>query len=83
MRTFLAAMVVAVLASAAACSGPAKKAPDGPAPDDIPQEVTCCITPAEDGTTDREVVPVERCPEDQRNPVDACNVGPGENEPVD
>lgn len=65
-----------------ACSGPAKKTPPGPAADDVPQEVTCCITPGgEKEPEKREVVSAERCPEEQRNPVDQCNTGPGENEP--
>lgn len=66
-----------------ACSGPAKKAPAGPAEDDVPQEVTCCITKgaADSDPETREVVTVDKCPEEQRNPVDACNTGPGENEP--
>jgi len=66
-----------------ACSGPAKKAPAGPGPDDVPQEVTCCITPGATETEPerREVVAMDRCPDEQRHPVDACNVGPGENEP--
>lgn len=65
-----------------ACSGPAKKAPAGPAADDVPQEVTCCITPGGESEAEhRETVPAEKCPEENRNPVDACNVGPGENEP--
>ena len=77
-------IALAFVLAAAACGGSAKKPPEGPAPDDVPQEVTCCVMPAaEDGTQPREVVPVDRCPEEQRNPVDACNVGPGENEPTE
>jgi hypothetical protein len=66
-----------------ACSGPAKKKPDGPAADDVPQEVTCCITPSADDSVPekRDVVSLDNCPEEQRNPVDQCNIGPGENEP--
>jgi hypothetical protein len=79
MRILLAALSFGLFA----CSGPAKKAPAGPAEDDVPQEVTCCFT---DGSSEkdpekREVVNSEKCPEEQRHPVDACNVGPGENEP--
>ena len=62
-----------------ACSGAAKKTPAGPGADDVPQEVTCCFDPTAEGA-ERQMVPVEKCPEEQRNPVDACNVGPGENE---
>ena len=65
------------------CGGPAKKAPAGPAPDDVPQEVTCCIAVDDAGTATHSVVPVEQCPEDSRNPVDACDIGPGDAEPVD
>ena len=79
MRTLIA---TALVFSLAACGGKAKKTPDGPAADDVPQEVTCCITaPVDDVLEKRETVPVEKCPEDQRNPVDACNTGPGDNEP--
>lgn len=73
------ACVASALALAlAACSGPPKKRAADPA-DDVPQEVTCCFDSAVEGA-ERQVVPVDRCPEEQRNPVDACNVGPGENE---
>ncbi|MBZ0238084.1 MAG: hypothetical protein K8M05_37585 [Deltaproteobacteria bacterium] len=66
-----------------ACSGPAKKGPEAPPAEDVPQEVTCCISPGvtETDPQEREVVPADKCPEEQRHPVDACNVGPGENEP--
>jgi hypothetical protein len=76
IRSCLAAAIAVAIA---ACSGPAKKGPAGPAADDVPQEITCCFDPAEEGA-ERETVPVDRCPEEKRNPVDACNVGPGENE---
>ena len=65
-----------------ACSGPAKKPPAAPPAEDVPQEVTCCITAGgEKDPEKREVVPAEKCPEEHRNPVDSCNVGPGDNEP--
>jgi uncharacterized protein YfaQ (DUF2300 family) len=76
IRTVLA---LASILALAACSGPAKKGPAGPAADDVPQEVTCCFDPETEGAA-REVKPVDRCPEEHRNPVDACNIGPGENE---
>lgn len=71
-------LVLALVSVLAACSGPAKK-PAGPAADDVPQEITCCFDPAEEGA-ERRSVPVDQCPEEQRNPVDACNVGPGDAE---
>lgn len=70
-----------VAALTTACGGSAKKPPAGPAASDVPQEVTCCMSTI-DGVDQREVMPVERCPEDQRNTVDACDVGPGDAEPV-
>ncbi len=75
-------LAIAAVLALAACSSSAPKKPAGPAPDDVPQEVTCCIGPAANGTTEREITPVEQCSEEKRNPVDQCNVGPGENEPV-
>lgn len=84
MRTMKLTLVLAsLLTLAAACGGPAKKAPAGPAPDDVPQEVTCCIAVDDAGTTAHSVVPVEQCPEDHRNPVDACDIGPGDAEPAE
>jgi hypothetical protein len=77
---FIRACAAPALALAlAACSGSAKKPPAGPAADDVPQEVTCCFDATAEGA-ERQVMPVEQCLEEQRNPVDACNVGPGENE---
>lgn len=73
-------LALALVSALAACSGPAKKPTAGPAADDVPQEITCCFDPTEEGA-DRQTVPVDQCPEDRRNPVDACNIGPGEAEP--
>jgi hypothetical protein len=77
--------LVLALASAAtlalACGGPAKKAPAGPAADDVPQEVTCCIAVDDGGTAAHQVVPLDQCPEGNRNPVNACDIGPGDAEP--
>jgi hypothetical protein len=70
------------LAFAAACSGPSRPAAESPAPAQVGTEVTCCITHAADGSATREIVPVERCADEQRNPVDACEAGPGGNEPT-
>lgn len=78
MRTLLAALAVAALA---ACGGAPKKVDDGPRPDDVPQEVTCCIAVDGDGNPTHEIVPVARCAEANRNPVDACDIGPGDAEP--
>ncbi len=78
-----AALAFVLLVATAACGGSKKKAPEGPAADDVPQEVTCCVSTAEDGTDSREVVSVDKCPEEQRNSVDACDVGPGDAEPQD
>ncbi len=84
MRTMKLTLVLApLLTLAAACGGPAKKAPAGPAPGDVPQEVTCCIAVDDAGTATHSVVPVEQCPEDHRNPVDACDIGPGDAEPAE
>ncbi len=77
MRSLLAALALAVIA----CGGPPKKLDDGPRPDDVPQEVTCCIAVDSDGNPSHEIVPVEQCPEENRNPVDACDIGPGDAEP--
>ena len=74
----LGALGLVLALALAACGGPAKKAPDGPAPDDVPQEVTCCIAIADDGTAAHSVVPLDQCPEGNRNPVDACDIGPGD-----
>jgi len=70
-----------VAATLFACGGKAKKAPEGPSPDDVPTAVTCCITTAADQSEQRNVVPEGDCAEGNRNPVDECNVGPGEDEP--
>jgi hypothetical protein len=67
----------------AACGSGAKKAPEGPLADDVPQEVICCMWMSDDGTDERKVVPLAQCPEDKRDSVDACNVGPGDAEPSD
>jgi hypothetical protein len=72
------AFAATVALTLAACS-PAKKKPAKPE-DDVPQEVTCCFDPAVEGAP-RETKPVDRCPEEQRNPVESCNIGPGDAEP--
>jgi hypothetical protein len=77
MRSLLAALALAAIA----CGAPPKKLDDGPRPDDVPQEVTCCIAVDGDGNPSHEIVPVAECPEENRNPVDACDIGPGDAEP--
>jgi hypothetical protein len=81
MKTLVSLAFIAPLALA--CGGSAKKAPDGPLPTDVPREVTCCIAVDDAGNAAHSVVSVEECPEENRNPVDACDIGPGDAEPVD
>lgn len=78
IRTVLAAAATLAL-FAAACSGPAKKSTKPPA-DDVPQEITCCFDAGTEGSG-RQTMPVESCPEEDRNPVDECDIGPGDAEP--
>lgn len=68
-----------LLLGLAACGSKAK-APDpyAPRPDDVPQVLTCCVTPREGDTPLYETIPESRCPEEHRNPVDACDLGPGD-----
>jgi hypothetical protein len=75
MRTLL----VLAVALAAACGGSSKQ-PDPMAPraDDIPTELTCCVGTDPDGTPTYERKAAEQCPEEQRNPLDTCDLGPGE-----
>lgn len=79
MKLVLALASVATLSLA--CGSSPKKAAEGPAPDDVPQEVTCCVAVDDAGTPMHNVVPVDQCPEENRNPVDACDIGPGDAEP--
>jgi ABC-type glycerol-3-phosphate transport system substrate-binding protein len=81
MKLVLVALASSLVLAFAACGGSAKKADTGPASDDIPQEITCCVATSDAGDATHNVVPVEQCPEDNRNPVDACNIGPGDAEP--
>lgn len=76
IRTVLAA---ATLTALVACGGPPRKNPANPE-DDVPQEITCCFDAETEGA-ERQTMPTEQCPEEDRNPVDACNIGPGEAEP--
>jgi len=77
----LATLAAVAAAALLACSGSAKKQPQGPGTDDVPTAVTCCIPTSADGVQHRDVMPEADCAEDMRAPVDECNVGPGENEP--
>ena len=64
---------------AAACGGNTKKTdPDAPRADDIPQVLTCCVAVDAEGTPAYSTMPEADCPEDFRNPVDACDIGPGD-----
>ncbi|MBK9034559.1 MAG: hypothetical protein IPL61_25380 [Myxococcales bacterium] len=49
----------------------------------MPREITCCVAVGDDGTPTHTVTPVEQCAEDNRNPVDACDIGPGDAEPTE
>lgn len=70
------------LAAALAAAGCSKKTnqpdPNAPRPDDIPTEITCCVAVDAEGTPAYSTMPVAECPEENRNPVDTCDVGPGE-----
>lgn len=78
----LASLVFALGVVLVACGGSKKKLPEGPAADDVPQEVTCCMAVSSEGIDERKVMPVDKCPEEQRSSVDACDIGPGDAEPV-
>lgn len=77
MRLVLALASVIALA---ACHPPKKQDPYAPRPDDVPQELTCCVTPAANPGDNPayETVPKDRCPEEHQNPVDTCDIGPGD-----
>ena len=64
---------------AAACASKAKQPdPNAPRPDDVPTELTCCVGTDAEGAPTYETMPADKCPEAQRNPVDTCDIGPGE-----
>jgi hypothetical protein len=76
MRLTLAFMLALV---AAGCSTkPKGPDPNAPRPDDIPTVLTCCVAVDAEGTPAYSTMPEEQCPEENRNPVDTCDVGPGE-----
>lgn len=79
MRLSLAFAFTSTLVLAAAC-GPKGKQPDpnAPRPDDVPTVITCCVGTDAEGSPTYETMPEASCPEDQRNPVDTCDIGPGE-----
>ena len=75
MRTLLLLSLVL----AAACGGNTKKTdPYAPRADDVPQVLTCCVATDAEGTPTYNTVPEAQCPEDNRHPVDACDIGPGD-----
>lgn len=77
----LASLLLAPALLLSACGNSAKKPVEDPSKD-VPQDVTCCMWMSDEGVDERKVVPVEQCPEDKRESVDACNIGPGDAEPV-
>lgn len=70
--------VLLALALVAACHSPKKIDPYAPRPDDVPQVLTCCVTPDAEGTPTYVTMPEAKCPEGNRNPVDTCDIGPGD-----
>ena len=70
--------VLLPLALVAACHSPKKIDPYAPRPDDIPQALTCCVGVDAAGDAEYSTVPEAQCPEDHRNPVDTCDIGPGD-----
>jgi hypothetical protein len=75
MRLSIAFVLAAALA---ACSGPPKKDPYAPRPDDVATVLTCCVTAQADGPAKYETVAEDKCPEENRNPLDTCDIGPGD-----
>ena len=70
--------VLLPLALFVACHSPKKIDPYAPRPDDIPQALTCCVATDAEGTTTYSTVPEAQCPEELRNSVDTCDIGPGD-----
>jgi hypothetical protein len=71
---------LALVLALAACGSSNKKPVDpyAPRPDDIPQVLTCCVAVDAEGTPAYSTVQEDKCPEDNRNPLDACDIGPGD-----
>ena len=63
---------------AAACHSPKPVDPNAPRPDDVAQVLTCCVVVDAEGTPVYSTVPEAQCPEDLRNPLDTCDIGPGD-----
>ncbi len=75
----LSVALALAFALVAGCGGPSKKIdPYAPRPDDIPQALTCCVTTAADGAPVYNTVAEDKCAEENRNPVDTCDIGPGD-----
>jgi hypothetical protein len=76
---FAAPLALGLAVTLAACGPKAKRAdPDAPRPDDVPTVLTCCVGTDAAGDPTYETVPEAQCPEDSRNPLDTCDLGPGE-----
>ncbi len=69
---------LALVLALAACSSAKKVDPYAPRPDDIPQVLTCCVVVDAEGTPTYSTIREDQCPEELRNPVDACDLGPGD-----
>ncbi len=64
--------------SLAACRAPVKKDPYAPRPDDVATVLTCCVVVDAAGNPTYSTVKEEQCPEENRNSLDTCDLGPGE-----
>ena len=73
---FSFALVAALLV--AACAKPKQQDPYAPRPDDIPTALTCCVAVDAAGNPTTPPVKEEECPEENRNPLDTWDLGPGE-----
>lgn len=78
MRLSIAILLATSLGLAAACRAPVKQDPYAPRPDDIPTALTCCVAVDAEGKATYSTMKEEQCPEENRNPVDTCDIGPGE-----
>ena len=75
MRLPIAFVLTAALA---ACHPPKKQDPYATRADDVPTQRTCCVAVDAAGTPTYALVVVEQCPEEHRNSVDTCDIGPGD-----
>ena len=62
----------------AACASPKKQDPYAPRPDDVATVLTCCVAVDAEGTPTYTTMKEEQCPEENRNSLDTCELGPGE-----